>query len=490
MKSTPLAVIILAAGKGTRMKSDLPKVLHPLNGKPMVAQVLATVQKLSPARVVVITGYGADDVEAYISKSFKNVRFARQVEQLGTAHAVLQAKKLLGTFAGTVLVVYGDAPLVTPEALQTLISNHRQGGHTVTELTTTVSNPTGFGRILRDKKGAYVQTMEEKDATHAQRKITEVSTCLYSFTSPAIWPLLAKIDNNNAKAEYYLTRIMSVAAQAGRKVNALTIEGGLELLGINSPEELAAAEQRLTAPQSEGNTFISAEGLPDDLAKLIRSSKTPLEMLNALPAFLKKKLKGQTIHGTVEKGAVLHGDVYVGKGSTVHSGAVVEGPVYIAEDVTIRPHANIRHGTYLGKGCVIGHSADVKNTLAVKGCKIQDGTFSGDSVLGHNARVGSGVILANRKFNQSSIGVSFNGKKPVDSKRDFLGCFMGDDSRIGANAITSPGTVIGQHTWVGSGAVISGYVAPDQLVTVKQELEYKSKQRISLKAGKAITYDL
>ena len=498
--STPLAVIILAGGKGTRMKSDMPKVLHPLRGKPMISHVLSTVQQLNPARVVVVTGYEAEQVETYINKHFKNIRYAHQTEQLGTAHAVLQAKKLLGTFSGHLLVVYGDAPLIPLEALKTLLKTHKTEANMVSEITATPPNPFGYGRIIRDKKGNYVETIEEKDCTEAQRKIGEVSTCLYAFNSPAIWPLLAKIDNHNVKHEYYLTRIMSVAAAAGHRVDAIPCPGDLHLLGVNSPEELAAMEHLDDAPKPKAASkqpaaakavpMYSTEGLPADLVKLIKSAKTPLDILNALPKFLKTKLKSQVIHGTVEKGAVIHGYVHVGKGSIISSGVVIEGPVYIGENVTVRPHANIRHGAYLADNCVIGHSADVKNTLALNGAKIQDGTFAGDSVLGHGARVGSGVILANRKFNQSNIGVSFDGKKPVDSKRDFLGCFMGDESRLGANVITSPGTVIGAHTWVGSGAIISGYHGPDQLITVKQELDVRPKDRVALKAGKAITYDL
>lgn len=236
--------------------------------------------------------------------------------------------------------------------------------------------------------------------------------------------------------------------------------------------------------------LFSLENLPDDLVQFIQNSQSPLDLLNNLPIFLKSKLSGQTIHGTVEDGVYLHGDVFVGKGSIIHSGVVIEGPVYIGEGVTVRPHANIRHGAYLGDKCVIGHSADVKNTLALRGCKIQDGTFAGDSVLGQDARVGSGAIIANRKFNQSNIKISFHSHGPViDTERDFFGAILGDQSRLGANVITSPGTVVGPHTWVGSGAVLHGYYAPNQLITVKQELDISPKEQVVLKAGKAITFD-
>jgi NDP-sugar pyrophosphorylase family protein len=230
--------------------------------------------------------------------------------------------------------------------------------------------------------------------------------------------------------------------------------------------------------------------LPINVATFLKEAKDPVDALNKLPQFL-KSLVGteQHIDGVVEAGAQLHGPVYVGAGSIVHSGVVLEGPVYIGKNVTIRPHANIRHGAYLGDNCVIGHSADVKNTLALHGCKIQDGTFAGDSILGTNARIGSGAIVANRKFNQSNIRVTY-ADSAIDSQRDFLGAFIGDDARLGANVVTSPGTVIGPHTWVGSGVILQGYVQPDQLITVQQTLNYTPKERITLKAGRAITYDM
>lgn len=238
--------------------------------------------------------------------------------------------------------------------------------------------------------------------------------------------------------------------------------------------------------------LFDTEGLETDVAALLEGAENPVEALNALPAFLKTKVggQGQVIEGTVEEGAELHGDVFVGAGSVVHSGAVIEGPVYLGKNVSVRPHANVRHGAYLADDCVVGHGADIKNTLALPGAKIQDGTFAGDSIVGRKARVGSGAILANRKFNQSAVRVVWGEGKVMDSGRDFLGAFLADDSRVGANVVTSPGTVIGLHTWVGSGAVLNGYVGPDQLITVKQELEARPKERISLKAGKAITYDL
>ncbi|MFZ2587655.1 MAG: DapH/DapD/GlmU-related protein [Alphaproteobacteria bacterium] len=220
--------------------------------------------------------------------------------------------------------------------------------------------------------------------------------------------------------------------------------------------------------------------LPAPLAAFLETCPTPLEALNRLPELL--QFKGQTIKGTVQDGAVLQGDIWIEEGAFVHAGAVLEGPVYVGKNTKVGPHASLRNGVYLGDECVIGHGADIKNTLAVHGAKIQINTFAGDSVLGRGARVGSGAVLSNRKFNQTNIKVDF-GNGPIDSQRDFLGAFLGDQSRVGANVTLSPGSIVGAYTWIGSGCVIQGSVPADSLVTVKQELDVKPKPRTELKSG-------
>ena len=207
----------------------------------------------------------------------------------------------------------------------------------------------------------------------------------------------------------------------------------------------------------------------------------PVDILKNLNSRF-KDLKGQTILGTVEEGVYIHGDVFIGKGSVIHSGVVIEGPVIIGENVSVRPHSNLRKGVYLCDNCVIGHGADIKHTLALPGAKIQDGTFAGDSIIGFGARVGSGTILANRKFNQTTIKVKL-GAEVEDSGLDFFGAILGDYVRLAANVITSPGTVIGTHTWTGSGVVLQGTYEADQLITAKQELNIRPKDRTALKSG-------
>lgn len=201
---------------------------------------------------------------------------------------------------------------------------------------------------------------------------------------------------------------------------------------------------------------------------------------------LKSMFDGLTtdIQGEVHDNVSITGPVRIGKGSVIHGNVSIEGPVIIGENVRVSSHAQIRQCAYIGNDCVVGHSADIKHALCIDGSKIQDGTFAGDSVIGHGARVGSGAIIANRKFNQTEIAIKTLDGQTVPTGMEFFGALLGAMVRLGANVVTSPGTVVYPHTWVGSGAVLHGTHAGDQLITVKQELETKPKDRTTLRSGK------
>lgn len=244
----PLAVVVLAAGKGTRMKSDLPKVLHPVDGQPMVCRVLDAVDALTPAKVVVITGFGADAVEAAVGESHPQALFARQTEQKGTGHAVQMAQDALAGFGGDVLVVCGDVPLVRGDALAALLDGHRQSGRAVTVGSAIVDDPTGLGRVLRDGAGAFVAIREQKDCTPEEATVKEGNTGLYVVKAAHLWPLLEAVTPNNAQGEYYLTDIVAHGLKAGLGVEASPVaQEARELLGVNSPEQLAEAERLFAA---------------------------------------------------------------------------------------------------------------------------------------------------------------------------------------------------------------------------------------------------
>lgn len=210
---------------------------------------------------------------------------------------------------------------------------------------------------------------------------------------------------------------------------------------------------------------------------------SPLDLLSSLPDLF-VKLKGQRVLGEVRDFVSIEGPVHIGSGSVIHPGVTIEGPVIIGDNVSVRSHAHIRKMTYIGSDCVVGHGADIKSSLCLNSAKIQDGTFVGESILGYSARIGSGAILANRKFNQSDIRVQDSDGALFPSNRDFLGSILGDYVRIGANCILSPGTIIGPHTWVGSGVVLLGTYPADVFIRAKQELEISPKERVFLRSGK------
>ncbi len=238
------AVIILAAGKGTRMKSDLPKVLHPIAGKSMLWHVIQAANSLKPAKTVVITGHGAELVESMVQTEFPAhpIAFARQTEQKGTGHAVMQCADALQDFTGTVIILYGDAPLVSATTVNHLLAAHTQAAAAITVLSTRVENPTGFGRIVRDAAGHLLKSVEEKHATEAERAITEVNTCIFACQGAALWSLLNQVQPSPPKDEYYLTDILHLALHQGLPTQAVETPGGWQLLGVNDPEQLAAAE--------------------------------------------------------------------------------------------------------------------------------------------------------------------------------------------------------------------------------------------------------
>ncbi|NBV54530.1 MAG: hypothetical protein EBR79_02325 [Proteobacteria bacterium] len=236
-----LAVVVLAAGKGTRMKSELPKVLHPLQGMPMLGRLLRGLGVLKPARVVVVTGYGAEQVEAYARSVLPGVEFSRQTEQRGTGHAVMMAEQALADFNGQIMIVYGDIMLAArADALQALRALGAENVDGLSMLTAEVDNPTGFGRLLQ--RGGVLVNVEEKDCTPEQRAVTTVNPCMYVLPAALLWQLLAQVQPNNVQKELYLTDIIELAAKAGRRVEAAKVVAQRPEVGVNTPEELVAME--------------------------------------------------------------------------------------------------------------------------------------------------------------------------------------------------------------------------------------------------------
>ncbi len=243
-----LSIIVMAAGKGTRMKSDLPKVLHTANGKPIIEYVVETSSALSPESIVLIVGHRAEDVQKATERY--NVFCAMQEPQLGTGHAVMQAENPLRAFRGDILILSGDAPLITRGTLSNLLDFHRQEKAAATVLTAELEDPSGYGRIIRDRRSNGVEKIvEHKDAQPEELAIREINSGVYVFDSTTLFSALKDIGNNNAQQEYYLTDVFSICLQKGRKIAAFRTDDPDEIRGINTPEQLREAESILSGRQ-------------------------------------------------------------------------------------------------------------------------------------------------------------------------------------------------------------------------------------------------
>jgi len=247
-----VAAVVLAAGQGKRMKSDLAKVLHPMAGQPLLAHVLETLGELGVGRVVVIVGHQRDRVRAAFADA--KIEWADQIEQRGTGHAVMMAAGALENFEGTLLVVCGDTPLLRPDTLHQLLESHRASGAAVTVLSMKLPDPTGYGRMVRDASGTFTEIVEHGDATPEQRAIREVNSGIYAYAYPELTAILSGLSAHNAQGEYYLTDTVALLRRAGRKVDAVCAPDYRELLGINTVEQLAEAElvHRTLAPRRNG----------------------------------------------------------------------------------------------------------------------------------------------------------------------------------------------------------------------------------------------
>ncbi len=246
-----LAVIIMAAGKGTRMQSDLPKVLHKANGRPLIDYVIETAQALEPAKIVLVVGHLAQDVISATAKF--EVAIALQEPQLGTGHAIMQAEAQLSGFGGEVLILSGDAPLVHASTLRDLIAFHRSADAVATVLTAELDDPKGYGRVLREKNAnSVLKIVEQKDATETEQCIQEINSGVYVFNAPVLFEALGQITTNNAQKEYYLTDVFSICCGNGVHVCAFKTGNADEIVGINTPEQLLVAEQLL---QQKKNLF-------------------------------------------------------------------------------------------------------------------------------------------------------------------------------------------------------------------------------------------
>lgn len=443
-------VVVMAAGKGTRMKSARPKVLHRLGGRSLVARVLDTAARIGARHVVVVTGHGADQVEAAIGADFAAMspRFARQMPQLGTGHAVQQAVPELPD-DGIVLVLSGDVPLIGAPALQALIA--ASAGERLALLTIEFDDPTGYGRVLRDAPtGQVLAIVEQKDATVAQRAVREVYSGVMAVPARQLKTWLARLDNRNAQGEYYLTDIVGFATADGVPVVAHRIDDPVQVAGVNSPAQLAALERALQQRQ--------ADALMADGVRLADPAR--FDLRGTLACGMDVEIDVNCVF----EGAVVLGDgVRIGAncvianarieaGAVIHPFTHIDGEkagVTVGPDARIGPFARLRPGAQLGAEVHIGNFVEVKNSTLADGAKANHLAYLGDATVGARVNYGAGSITAN-----------YDG---ANKHRTVIE----DDVHVGSNCVLVAPVTIGAGGTVGGGSVVSKSTVPGALTVAR-----------------------
>jgi bifunctional UDP-N-acetylglucosamine pyrophosphorylase/glucosamine-1-phosphate N-acetyltransferase len=385
-----LGIILLAAGQGTRMKSDLPKVLHSLGGKALFLHTIETAQRLGPERVAVVVGHGADAVrQAY---NGNGVTWAIQDKQLGTGHAVLCAQEAFNGFAGEIIILSGDVPLIQENTLRAMIERHRRRNAAATLLTAVLEDPKGYGRVLRDDQGNLTGIVEEKDASDVQRKIREVNAGVYVASAPFLFAALSGVKNNNQQGEYYLPDIVAVGLDRGATIETATAEDAREMMGVNTREELAFMEKNLRQSINKkwllaGVTFKDPETTYIDEGVTI--GKDTVIGPNT-------QLRGKTVIGErcqIDGSAFLT-DAEIG--DEVHLRfSVVMTSCRVEHGAIIGPFAHLRPGTDLGPNVHIGNFVEAKEAKLGEGTKANHLTYLGDVTIGRDTNIGAGTITCN-----------------------------------------------------------------------------------------------
>ena len=436
-----LRVLILAAGKSTRMKSKYAKVLHRAGGRTLLEHVTGNARQVS-ADIWVVVGHSADQVKSLVSE----VKFVDQKEQLGTGHAVMAAREHFSDYAGDLIVLPGDVPLIGKDTLQSFIRFHRDGGYRASVLTADAENPYGYGRIVRRNDSELDSIVEHRDATAEILKIREINSGIYVFNAPALFQALTRIRNNNAQREYYLTDVIGILVSQRDKVGAFKIPAVEEILGINTRQELAAVDRvmrqrKCAALMSEGVTIVDPDTTFVDADVQVGADTT---------IYPSVQIYGQTVIG---EDVTIHSfsriaNSKIGARSTVLEGCIVVDST-LGEDVSVGPYAHLRMGTSVADKAKVGNFVEIKKSVLGSGTKSMHLAYLGDATIGKNVNIGAGVITCNYD------GINKNPTYIED------GAFVGTDSQLIAPVR------IGKDAYVAAGSSVTDDVPPESLAIAR-----------------------
>ncbi|MGL4819450.1 MAG: bifunctional UDP-N-acetylglucosamine diphosphorylase/glucosamine-1-phosphate N-acetyltransferase GlmU [Bacilli bacterium] len=440
--------VVLAAGKGTRMRSKLYKVLHPVCGKPMVQHVVDVVKQVGVTEVVTVVGHGAERVKEQLGDS---VKYCLQSEQLGTAHAVMQASDLLEGKSGTTIVICGDTPLFQEETIAKLVAHHEQSGAKATILSSVLEDPTGYGRIVRGTDGSVMKNVEHKDASEEERAIREINTGTYCFDNESLFEALKLVSNDNAQGEYYLPDVLGILKHQGEKIEAYVTEAFEETLGVNDRYALSAASQImkkriLKMHMLNGVTILDAESTYIEADVEIGSDTV------IYPGT------------TIRRGTKIGVDCVIGPqsdiaNSTIGANAVVRQSVVVDSVVgpnsAVGPFAHLRPGTTTGEDVRIGNFVELKKVVIDDGSKVSHLSYIGDATIGKNVNVGCG-----------SITVNYDGKNKFHTT-------IADDCFVGCNSNLIAPVTLEKGSYIAAGSTITKDVPEQSLAIARARQEIK-----------------
>lgn len=405
-----IIAIVMAAGKGTRMKSKNSKLVQKIYGKEIVKRAVENAQKAGVRDIVAVVGYKKEEVMKVLGD---NIKYAYQDEMLGTGHAVMQAKEYLKGKKGKVLVLNGDVPLIRPETLNKLIEKSIENKEYATLLTAIYDDPTGYGRIVRDEGGNIEGIVEEKDTTEEQKKITEINAGIYCFDIEALLDALEKITPNNKQGEYYITDVIQIMNDSGLKTGAVLVEDNTEILGINDRVQLGI------------------------LTKVLQM-RINIELMK----------NGVTIEDT--NTTYIYDDVEIGMDTVIHPNTTIKSGVTIGEDCEIGPNSYIREGCKLANHVKIGSFVEIKKAIIGEGTKVPHLSYMGDCEIGEKCNIGCGTITCNYD--------GFNKSKTI----------IGNHSFIGSNTNLVAPVTLGDNTFVAAGSTITDDV-PEYALAIARE---------------------
>lgn len=437
-----IKALILSAGKGTRMKSALPKVMHKVCGKEMVNHVIKASREAGVSEITAILGHGSNKVKKILNP---DVNIVTQEEQLGTGHAVMVAKETISK-SDTIVVLCGDTPLIQPTTLKNLFKYHNDNNYHATVLTTTVDNPTGYGRIIRDSNNDLVKIVEQKDANKEEIKVNEINSGIYCFNGGSLLNALDKLTNNNAQNEYYLTDTLEIIKNNGFKIGAYNGANIKELMGVNSRLELAQAES-IMRDRINKHHMTNGVTILDPASTYIECDVAIKSDTIIYPGVM---LKGDTSIGencTIEMNSSIENSI-VKNNSTVKNSTIVDS--MIGENTTVGPYAYLRPKTILGDNVKIGDFVEVKNSTIGDNSKASHLAYIGDAEVGQNVNIGCGVVFVN-----------YDGKNKAKS-------IVKDGAFIDSNSNLVAPVTVEEKGYVATGSTITNDV-PQRALAIARE---------------------